>query len=101
MVRPRSSTVAEVDARANIVRVGTIGCFGGGAAVGALVPVPQKFDAAVGAEWIVRAAQAFGTLLGLLCLLAILDYGVIQGILPARSPLVRSRGPLPSATGVR
>ena len=82
MVRSRSSTVAEVDARANVVRVGTIGCFGGGAAVGALVPVPQKFEAAVGTEWIVRAAQAFGTLLGLLCLLAILDYGVIQGISP-------------------
>jgi hypothetical protein len=82
MVRSRSSTVAEVDAQANVVRVGTIGCFGGGAAVGALVPVPQKFEAAVGTEWIVRAAQAFGTLLGLLCLLAILHYGVIQGILP-------------------
>jgi hypothetical protein len=53
-----------------------------GAAVGALVPVPRKFDAALGAEWIVRAAQAFGTLLGLLCLLAIVDYGVIQRILP-------------------
>jgi hypothetical protein len=72
----------EVDARANVVRVGTIGCFGGGAAVGALVPVPQKFEAVVGTEWIVRAAQAFGTLLGLLCLLAILHYRVIQGILP-------------------
>jgi hypothetical protein len=74
-----------VAAQANVVRVGTIGCFGGGAAVGALVPVPQKFEAAGGTEWIVRAAQAFGTLLGLLCLLcllAILHYGVIQGILP-------------------
>ena len=82
MVRSRSSTVAEVDAQANVVRVGTIGCFGGGAAVGALFHVPQKFEAAVGTEWIVRAAPAFGTLLGLLCLLAILDYGVIQGISP-------------------
>ena len=80
--RSRSSTVAEVDIEGIVVRVGTIGCFGGGAAVGALVPVPRKFDAALGAEWIVRAAQAFGTLLGLLCLLAIVDYGVIQGILP-------------------
>jgi hypothetical protein len=72
----------EVNIEGIVVRVGTIGCFGGGAAVGALAPVPRKFDAAVGTEWIVRAAQAFGTLLGLLCLLAILDYGVIQGILP-------------------
>jgi hypothetical protein len=78
----RSSTVAEVDARENVVRVGTIGCFGGGAAVGALVPVPQKFETAVGTEWIIRAVQAFGTLVGLLCLLAIFHYGVIQGILP-------------------
>jgi hypothetical protein len=76
------STVAEVNIEGIVVRVGTIGCFGGGATVGALAPVPRKFDAAVGTEWIVRAAQAFGTLLGLLCLLAIFDYGVIQGILP-------------------
>jgi hypothetical protein len=81
-MRNRSSTVEEVDGQANVVRVGTVGCFGGGAAVGALVPVPQKFEAAVGTEWIVRAAQAFGTFLGLLCLLAIFHYGVIQGILP-------------------
>jgi hypothetical protein len=79
--RCRSSTVVDVNIEGIVVRVGTIGCFGGGAAVGALAPVPRKFDAAVGTEWIVRAAQAFGSLLGL-CLLAILDYGVIQGILP-------------------
>jgi hypothetical protein len=39
-----------VDAQGNVVRVGTIGCFGGGAAVGALVPVSQKFEAAAGTE---------------------------------------------------
>src|SRR5919198_2713100 len=82
MVRSRSSTVTEVDARANVVRVGTIGCFGGGAAVGALVPVPQKFEAAVGADWVIRAAQAFATFLALLCLLTVFDNGVIQARLP-------------------
>jgi hypothetical protein len=48
-----------VNVREFVVRVGTIGCFGGGAAVGALVPVPQKFEAAFGADWVVRAVQAF------------------------------------------
>jgi hypothetical protein len=78
----RSSTVAEVDVRELVVRVGTIGCFGGGAAVGAFVPPPQKFEAAIGAEWLVRAAQAFATFLALLCLLTAFDKGVIQARLP-------------------
>lgn len=71
-----------MDVRELVVRVGTIGCFGGGAAVGAFVPVSQKLDAAIGAEWIVRAAQAFATFLALLCLLTVFDNGVIQAKLP-------------------
>jgi hypothetical protein len=71
-----------VDVRELVVRIGTIGCYGGGAAVGAFVPVPQKFDAAIGAEWLVRAAQAFATFLALLCLLTVFDNGVIQARLP-------------------
>jgi hypothetical protein len=72
----------EVDVRKLVVRVGTIGCFGGGAAVGALVPVPPKADTALATEWIVRAAQAFSAFVILLFLLNVVDRGVIQAMSP-------------------
>jgi hypothetical protein len=81
MVRSRSSTVAEVNVRQLVVRVGTIGCFGGGAAVGALVSVPHA-GTPLGTEWILRAVEAFGTFVVLVFLLTVVDHGVIQ----AKSP---------------
>jgi hypothetical protein len=62
----------EVKVRKLVVRVGTIGCFGGGAAVGTLVPVPHA-DTPLAAEWILRALEAFGTFVVLLFLLTVVD----------------------------
>src|ERR687885_1962707 len=47
----------EVDVRELVVRVGTIGCFGGGAAVGTFVPVPYA-GTPLATEWILRALEA-------------------------------------------
>jgi hypothetical protein len=71
----------EVDVRELVVRVGTIGCFGGGAAVGTFVPVPHA-GTPLATEWIIRAVEAFGTFVVLLFLLTVVDRGVIQ----AKSP---------------
>ena len=71
----------EVDVRELVVRVGTMGCFGGGAAVGTFVPVPYA-GTPLAAEWILRALEALGTFVVLLFLLAVVDRGVIQ----AKSP---------------
>jgi hypothetical protein len=71
----------EVNVRELVVRVGTIGCFGGGAAVGTLVPVPHV-GTPLATEWILRALEAFGTFVVLLFLLTVVDRGVIQ----AKSP---------------
>lgn len=73
---------SDVNVQELVVRVGTIGCFAGGAAVGALAPVPQKFEAAAGADWVVRAVQAFATFLALLCVLTAFENGVIKARLP-------------------
>jgi hypothetical protein len=70
----------EVNVRELVVRVGTIGCFGGGAAVGTLVSVPHADPLAM--EWILRAVKAFGTFVVLVFLLTVVDRGVIQ----AKSP---------------
>jgi hypothetical protein len=70
-----------VNVRELVVRVGTIGCFGGGAAVGTLVAVPHA-GTPDATEWILRALEAFGTFVGLLFLLTVVDHGVIQ----AKSP---------------
>jgi hypothetical protein len=71
----------EVNVRELVVRVGTIGCFGGGAAVGTLVPVPHA-GTPDATEWILRALEAFGTFVVLLFLLTVVDRGVIQGKSP-------------------
>ena len=71
----------EVNVRELVVRVGTIGCFGGGAAVGTLVSVPHA-DTPLATEWVLRALEAFGTFVVLVFLLTVVDRGVIQ----AKSP---------------
>jgi hypothetical protein len=68
--------------RDTVVRVGTIACFAGGAAVGALVAPPQKFVTTLGAEWIARAVAAAAAFSALLFLLNVIDHGVIQALSP-------------------